>query len=204
MVPSTIEFTAGGITDLINAFNVSSPGDTLIANLHNFPVPTTIVIPSDRTLIIRPHNMLALQGFNSILAVTGNHRHFYVSDGATLIMELSVVEGNPIFGGSGHTHPVLQGLGGGVYGGGVYVVDDGTFIMNAGEITGNTANNGGGVLVTGANAMFVMTGGTISDNTASNRGGGVIIEDNASFDMSGTAIIHSNTAEVGGGVHFGD
>ena len=192
---NTIEFTAGGIMDLNNVFNLSSPGDTLIANLHNFPVHTTINIPSGRTLIIRPHNMLAMQGFHSTLTVTGDHRHFHVSDGATLIMELSVAVGNPIFGASGHTHPILQGQG--THSGGVHVADGGTFIMNAGEIRGNTADIGAGVLVDGG--VFDMNGGVISDNSATNSGGGVAVTGNAAVTMGGGEI-RDNTAGTGGGV----
>jgi len=208
---NTIEFTGGMITDFVNAFRVSSPGDTLIANIHNFPVYTTIEVPVGRTLIIRPHNMLALQGMNPVLAVTDNHRHFYVPAGSTLIIDQSVMAGNPIFGGEGYAHPILQS--GGTFSGGVYVADGGTFIMNAGEITGNTSravvsygtfqmnggaisgNSNGGVHV--LDGTFTMTDGIISDN-ADIDGAGVYVSQ-AEFTMHG-GTIENNTATRGGGV----
>ncbi|GHV60320.1 hypothetical protein AGMMS49587_01250 [Spirochaetia bacterium] len=48
-------------------------------------------------------------------------------------------------------------------GGGVYV-GGGTFTMSGGSITGNTAEFGGGVFVTGSLAEFTMSGGSITAN----------------------------------------
>jgi hypothetical protein len=80
-------------------------------------------------------------------------------------------------------------------GGGVYVAN-GTFIMNGGTISGNTASYyGGGVCVNGG--TFTMNDGTISNNTAS-AGGGVYVT-NGTFTMNGGAI-SNNTASGGGGV----
>ena len=49
------------------------------------------------------------------------------------------------------------------YGGGVRVCTNSLFKMTGGEISGNTANNGGGVSITGT---FEMYGGVIKDNKA--------------------------------------
>ncbi|GHV96396.1 hypothetical protein AGMMS50293_27160 [Spirochaetia bacterium] len=57
-------------------------------------------------------------------------------------------------------------------GGGVNV-RDGAFTMNGGEISGNTANVGGGVYVLNStDAKFFMPGGTITGNTATGTGYG--------------------------------
>ena len=80
------------------------------------------------------------------------------------------------------------------YGGGVFVHDS-EFTMNDGTISGNTAASGGGVNVD--SSTFTMTGGTISGNTAT-VGGGVFVFDDT-FTMSG-GTISGNTAEYGGGV----
>jgi hypothetical protein len=62
------------------------------------------------------------------------------------------------------------------------------FIMSNGEISGNTANWGGGVLVKGG--VFEMTGGSITGNKSSstapvtNGGGGVKLS-SSTFTMSG-------------------
>jgi hypothetical protein len=92
------------------------------------------------------------------------------------------------------------------YGGGVYV-DGGTFTMNGGEISGNSASSsssafsshGGGVYVDGG--TFTMSGGEISGNSASHYGGGVYVS-GGTFTMSGGKI-SGNTSSYGGGVVFG-
>ena len=94
------------------------------------------------------------------------------------------------------------------YGGGVYV-NNGSFVMSGGTISGNSAmiaannNNsisGGGVYVN--NGRFTMSGGTISDNLAQGRGsggygygGGVYVNNDGFFTMSG-GTISNNTATV--------
>ena len=102
------------------------------------------------------------------------------------------------------------------YGGGVYV-NSGTFTMNGGEISGNSAaidyypssSGGGGVFV--SNGTFTMNGGEISSNTASRSswscrsyGGGVYVS-SGTFTMNGGEI-SSNTAvsysSSGGGVYM--
>jgi hypothetical protein len=76
-----------------------------------------------------------------------------VGNGGELILKSGKITGNSTEGG-----------------GGVNVVK-GTFTMEGGAITGNTAtgvNSGGGVKVSG---IFTMTGGTISGNNAEYGGG---------------------------------
>ena len=83
------------------------------------------------------------------------------------------------------------------FGGGV-CVRGGTFAMNGGTITGCTAKCGGGVyLETGT---LTMNGGAVSDCTADGGdGGGVYVED-GTFTMSGDAAISGNsTADYGDG-----
>jgi hypothetical protein len=94
------------------------------------------------------------------------------------------------------------------YGGGVYI-DSGTFIMNGGAITRNTARSyGGGVYV--GSGTFTMNGGTITHNTATystaapSYGGGVYV-DSGTFTMNG-GVISDNKAEspinaYGGGMY---
>jgi hypothetical protein len=81
-------------------------------------------------------------------------------------------------------------------GGGVYV-SGGTFTMNTGIISGNTTSYGGGVHVSGG--TFTMNGGTISGNTAYSYGGGVYALSGGAFAMSGGEI-SGNAAYSGGGV----
>ena len=95
------------------------------------------------------------------------------------------------------------------YGGGVYVDKDGTFNMNGGVITGNSANYGGGVYV--KSGTFNMYGGTIKENTSSGGfgtlgfgGAGVYVEESGNFIMNNDARVTENTINSGsngGGVY---
>ena len=94
-----------------------------------------------------------------------------------------------------------------MYGGGVYVAPNRTFIMNDGKITGNNAYRGGGVYVD-ENAIFTMNGGEISDSDTAfigqytsyiGYGGGVHIASNGTFTMN-NGKISGNKADYGGGV----
>jgi uncharacterized repeat protein (TIGR02543 family) len=85
-------------------------------------------------------------------------------------------------------------------GGGVKIEENAEFIMEGGEIRGNTAREGGGVDIW--KGTFTMKGGTISNNTVTeNNGGGVRVGENATFIMEGGEI-SGNTAnnDSGGGV----
>ncbi len=93
-------------------------------------------------------------------------------------------------------------------GGGVYV-DDGTFTMEGGKVSGNTAKfDGGGVSVHGS-GTFNMKGGEISGNTHTDTGNtmggsGVYVfgsgSGKGSFTMSGGTITGNSTNSNGGGV----
>ena len=83
-------------------------------------------------------------------------------------------------------------------------VKKGTFTMYGGEISGNSASNGGGVYVCGG-STFDLYGGKISGNTVTNDGGGVCVATNGKFNMHGGKIeISGNIAATyGGGVYVG-
>ena len=84
-------------------------------------------------------------------------------------------------------------------GGAINVSAGGTFIMNDGLITGNTAAYyAGGVAVAGS---MTMNGGTIQNNIASKyRGGGVNLGANSDFTMTGGLIKGNSAKTTGGGV----
>ncbi|MDR0684998.1 MAG: hypothetical protein LBF83_07705 [Spirochaetaceae bacterium] len=96
------------------------------------------------------------------------------------------------------------------FGGGVLVVPGSIFIMNGGEISGNTGVNGTGGGVEVSYGIFIMNGGEISVNAVVGqggaygaRGGGVSLS--GAFIMNG-GTISGNTASdyggKGGGVHM--
>jgi hypothetical protein len=68
--------------------------------------------------------------------------------------------------------------------------------MKNGEISGNTAQAGGGVAI--GSGSFIMEGGKISGNKTPMSGGGVEVA-GGTFTMRGGEI-SSNTAQGGGGV----
>jgi hypothetical protein len=81
-------------------------------------------------------------------------------------------------------------------------VEGGTFTMNGGEISGNTASyNGGGVYVQGG--TFTMNGGIINGNTANQGGGGVSVS-YRTFIMSGVEFVHAGTFTMNGGTISGN
>ena len=103
-------------------------------------------------------------------------------------------------------------------GGGILLGNGSTFTMNGGEISGNTANGGGGVAIIGS--TMVMNGGVISNNSTyrtsgqSSYGAGVYVADYAnasggdilftptpaSFEMNGGKITGNTALDYGGGV----
>ena len=79
-------------------------------------------------------------------------------------------------------------------GGGVYVGQGCTFIMDGGSIYGNsTMDNcqGGGVYV-GQGATFTMNGGTINENISTGNGSGVYVADNSTFSFNNNAQVIDN------------
>jgi predicted outer membrane repeat protein len=76
-------------------------------------------------------------------------------------------------------------------GGGV----SGDITMSGGKISGNTANNGGGV-----SGTLTMNGGEISSNTSS-LGGGVYVNGNHTITMNGGEISYNTASTNGGGVY---
>ncbi len=96
-------------------------------------------------------------------------------------------------------------------GGGVFVANQGSFLMSGGEISGNHATEGGGVFVGGlyghhdlyafSGGTFTMSGGKITGN--SGTGGGVYVSSGSdtSFTVSGSAQITGNT---GSNVYLGE
>ena len=89
---------------------------------------------------------------------------------------------------------------GDVNGGGVYVADGGTFIMEKGKIIGCRArNNGGGVYVADG-GKFIMNGGEIRGCVTYEDGNGTVyVSAGAEFQMRGSARITECLARSGSG-----
>ncbi len=144
---------------------------------------------------------------------------FTVSAGAKLTMENIIIDGNKdvVTNASGslvyvsasaglvmNVGAVLQNNmntrteGPTTYGGGVYSA--GTFTMNGGKISNNSANRAGGVYSDGT---FTMNGGEINHNSASVSGGGVYVS-GGTFNIFGEncKISHNEALSIGGGVYI--
>jgi hypothetical protein len=139
---------------------------------------TMLTIRRDVTLILS--NNIILQGHG------GNNNSMITVDGGTLIMNAgSSITGNTTANS----------------GGGVLVINGGTFTLNDGTISNNTANqNGGGVDVN--NGTFIMNGGIISGNTARRNGGGVGVNGGQTFTMRSGTITDNTSIEHAGGVYI--
>jgi hypothetical protein len=123
-----------------------------------------------------------------------------VYDGGELVMISGAITGN-------------TRIGEGWAAGGGVQVDNSTFTMQGGTVSGNIVKGGkqgygGGVYVTGG-ATFTMSGGGISGNIVDgggdwSNGGGVNIEGGSTFTMSGgeisgNTVINGNDSAGGGG-----
>ena len=119
------------------------------------------------------------------ISLAANGSLFDVNSGVTLVLDNNVT----LRGRTGNDNSVVQ------------VQPGGTLVMNTGaRITGNTETGtvntwGGGVMLWGS---FTMNGGEISNNSA-NWGGGVQVQ--GTFNMHGGTISNNTARSGGGGVH---
>lgn len=186
-----------------------------------------------QTLVIRGNVTLDLNGF--VLKITGSGSVIQVDSGTLTLVDshpaaihkfvkeatglwtlnenagTEIVKGGVITGGIGREHSFSS-----VYGsisenggGGVFINQDASFVMEGGNIVGCSAvgehNTAGGVLVA-RSASFVMKAGKIAGCTAA-RGGGVYVADRdgdyalGSFTMNGGTIRNCTAAYgYGGGI----
>jgi len=133
---------------------------------------------SGQTLVINSKDLTLLGNENNTFALV------YAQNGAAMELKNGTITGNT----SSSNVNINSGSG---------VFTAGTFIMEGGEISGNTAEFGGGVFIN-TNGSFTMNGGEISGNTVVDSGGGVYVMNNAGFTMN-AGKISNNTASNGGG-----
>jgi len=169
------DFGMNGVT--ANTFGESYIDVTINGGSHTIALTGTgslLRIGSNQTVTMRD---LTLRGDTS-----NNASLVYVGGGTFNMESSSAITGNKAS-----------------QGGGVFVTNYGTFNMNGGSISSNTADYGGGVY--NSVGTFNMKGGEVSSNTATTNGGGVL--NNNIFNMSGNAKVSSNTATTsGGGVYI--
>ena len=156
----------------------------------------------DITILLRGKNN------NHAVSLSADGAMFTIFPGITLVLDDRIT----LHGRSQNKYPLIYINGGTLvmnadssitgnstngFGGGVYIKENGTFTMNGGVISGNTAMGGGGVNV--SEGTFTLNGGDISGNTVLGLGGGVLLVDDGTFNMSDGAIFN-NFAAGGGGV----
>ncbi|MDR0495254.1 MAG: caspase family protein [Treponema sp.] len=115
---------------------------------------------------------------NDSAAINGCSKYAVVIDGGTFTMNGGRITANG---------------GGGQIDGGVIVMDNGFFSMKGGYIENN---RGKGVLVN--DSTFTMSNGTISGNASPSGGGGVQVMTTGKFTMSGGTIAGNRTTGGGG------
>ena len=207
---------------------VSLPGDLKRAINEGYSVRLTADIDITETLVVTKSLTLDLNGFMLWLKSQNYGSVFRVNAGATLTLTDSGdgsriytfgkdndgywkynVNGNTRFAGGLIAGGSAYLSNGDVNGGGVYVADGGTFIMEKGKIIGCRArNNGGGVYVADG-GKFIMNGGEINGcvTYSGGQGGNVYVGAGAAFQMSGSARITECSASWGsngGGVYVAE
>ena len=206
---------------------VSLPGDLKRAINEGYSVRLTADIDISETLVVTKSLTLDLNGFMLWLKSQNYGSVFQVNAGATLTLTDSGdgsriytfgkdndgywkynVNGNTRFAGGLIAGGSAYLPDGDVNGGGVYVADGGTFIMEKGKIIGCRArNNGGGVYVADG-GKFIMNGGEIRGcvTYSGGQGGNVYVGAGAVFQMGDSARITECIARVssGGGVYVAE
>ena len=199
--------------------DVSLPGELKQAIEAGSSVRLTADIDITETLVVTKSLTLDLNGFMLWLKSQNYGSVFRVNAGATLTLTDSGdgsriytfgkdndgywkynVNGNTRFAGGLIAGGSAYLPDGDVNGGGVYVADGGTFIMEKGKIIGCRArNNGGGVYVADG-GKFIMNGGEIRGCVTYEDGNGTVyVSAGAEFQMRGSARITECLARSGSG-----
>ena len=162
-----------------------------------FKVKSNVTFVLDNNITLMGHN----QNTGAVVIVEGGI--FKMNAGATITGNLRDLKKDS-GGGGVHINSGTFEMNGGVisgntanYGGGVYVLEKGIFNMNGGTISGNTANYGGGVGV--ASGGTFSTRGTITGNIAHKNGGGVYITIKESSFSKGAGIITGYASDQNNG-----
>jgi len=183
-------------------------------NANEVITPTTANTGANQALPTGRTNLtIIFHGVGAMRTVTlsANGSHFWIPYGVTLILDENVT----LQGRNNNTSHLVRVASGGTLrmnmgsritgnqnvsgGGGVHINNGGVFVLDGGEISGNSttgtgvADDGGGVHVE-SGGRFDMLSGTISGN-AGQWGGGVHVSSNDTFRMSG-GVIYGNETTV--------
>ncbi|MBD5426803.1 MAG: leucine-rich repeat protein [Treponema sp.] len=179
-----------GSSDVSDAFT----GNLLSIDEGNVTI-TNVTLDGNKDNVTATGSLLYIEGLTTIVTL-GN--------GATVCdNKTSAREGGGVYINTG-TFKMVGGTVTGnegtnsIYGAGVCIDDNGSFVMSGGKISGNSAYYAGGVYV--EKGTFNMSGGEISGNVAKkgSGGGGVYVEDSGFFEMTGGKIINNEASYAGG------
>ena len=199
--------------------DVSLPGELKQAIEAGSSVRLTADIDITETLVVTKSLTLDLNGFMLWLKSQNYGSVFRVNAGATLTLTDSGdgsriytfgkdndgywkynVNGNTRFAGGLIAGGSAYLPDGDVNGGGVYVADGGTFIMEKGKIIGCRARNNGGSVYVADGGKFIMNGGEIRGCVTYEDGNGTVyVSAGAEFQMRGSARITECLARSGSG-----
>jgi hypothetical protein len=197
----TNNVSSGAVSFTANAAKtIIIKGEGAIRAITNTGTAALFTVPSGITLLLENN-----------LHLNGNAKEYSVVsvDGGNLVMNAGSRISNAKSSGVRINNGTFTMEGGEISGnttaatasaGGVYVYTNGTFTMKGGMISGNTAPYGGGGVYVYTNGTFTMKGGMISDNTAYSSGGGGVYVTSGTFTMQGGSISGNTTERGGGGV----
>lgn len=136
---------------------------------------TTLIISTTVTLDLNGHKIIH-SGAGSVIRIASGGKLTLKNSGEEGQYDTitKTVTGGAITGGKGTSGDPNNSNG--TSGGGVYVGQGGTFIMEGGAIVGNEANRGGGIYAAGGDkpgqdSTLIINGGSISYNTATGKNG---------------------------------
>jgi len=213
---STGNCATGGsctIRDAVNQANVDTndiielPPGTYVLNTAPGYGPLTFT--SSATVVGTSVSSTLIDGYNS--TSTLSTQIMVVQSGTVGLQDVTLENGNS---GSGDGGGVLIDPGatlavsGAAFshdasdtGDGGAIADQGTLTVNDSSFTGNSALNGGAILVSSASGgSAAVTDSTLSGNTASATGGAINVEGYPSLTVSASAVVNNTAGLAGGGI----
>jgi hypothetical protein len=184
---AALELQDGAALTVNGMVNAKAEGiniDSVAASPATINGSGTIQLKSKGPLLgIEEGRKLTLDGV-TLIGLPGNDNSV-VDVGGEFVLKSGTITGNS------RTDPGDRGPSG--MGGGVFVPDVGTFTMEGGAITGNSAVRRGGGVCNGG--TFIMKGGVIFDNSADIGGGVSNVDDGNIFIMEGGRIQGSTDSD---------
>ena len=174
-----------------------------------------ICVPQDKIITIDLNGYIIDRGLSRKTAPTKNGTVIFMEMNSTLTVKDSSPEkvnkgrisDSVWYADENGTEEIKGGVITGGYnlsdGGGIYMGDKTSLVMEGGTIAGNLANDGGGVQIEGGSSKLQMSESVfISYNKAAGEiyGGGGICTDGVTVTIAGGNVTH-NTAKYGGGIY---